>query len=87
RVMTDPEGVRNLVGTGLAQLTGGLVTASVGLCVLFWLNWKLTFVVISILSIFGFGMVYAFIWLRPVFRKRGEITAAGSRNRSAAFGW
>ena len=86
RVMTDPEGVRNLVGTGLAQLTGGLVTASVGLCVLFWLNWKLTFVVISILSIFGFGMVYAFIWLRPVFRKRGEITAAVTGRLTESFG-
>ena len=42
RVMTDAEGIRNLVGTGLVQLTGGLVTAVIALGVLFYLNWRLT---------------------------------------------
>ena len=75
RIMTDPEGVRNLVGTGLAQLVGGLVTASIALCVLFWINWKMTFFIIAILSLFGAGMACAFTWLRPLFRKRGELNA------------
>jgi len=42
RIMTDAEGIRNLVGTGLVQLVGGLVTAAIALCVLFYLNWRLT---------------------------------------------
>ena len=40
RIMTDAEGIRNLVGTGLVQLTGGVLTAIVALGVLFWLNWQ-----------------------------------------------
>ena len=42
RIMSDAEGIRNLVGTGLVQLLGGFVTATIALGVLFWLNWKLT---------------------------------------------
>ena len=42
RVMTDAEGIRNLVGTGIVQLLGGLMTATIALGVLFWLNWKMT---------------------------------------------
>ena len=42
RIMTDAEGIRNLVGTGLVELIGGIVTAVMALGVLFWLNWKLT---------------------------------------------
>src|SRR6267143_582123 len=42
RIMTDAEGIRNLVGTGLVQLVGSLVTAALALAVLFYLNWKLT---------------------------------------------
>lgn len=58
RIMTDAEGVRNLVGTGLIQLTGGLVTAVIALAVLFYLNWKLTVITIVILLVFG-GMMAA----------------------------
>ena len=47
RIMTDAEGIRNLVGTGLVQLTGGLVTAVVALGVLFYLNWRLTSVTLA----------------------------------------
>ena len=42
RIMTDAEGIRNLVGTGLAQLFGSMVTGAIALGVLFWLNWQLT---------------------------------------------
>jgi len=75
RIMTDAEGVRNLVGTGLVQLVGGLVTATIALGVLFWLNWKLTTMSILILALFGGGMAYAFTKLRPLFRERGKINA------------
>ncbi len=75
RVMNDPEGIRNLVGTGLIQLVGGLFTAIVALCVLFWLNWQLTLGTVIFLAIFGTGMAVAFRKLRPLFRERGAITA------------
>jgi len=75
RIMTDAEGVRNLVGTGLIQLTGGLVTAILGLGVLFYLNWKLTAITIFVLLAFGGMMAIAFARLRPLFRERGRINA------------
>ena len=75
RVMNDPEGIRNLVGTGLIQLVGGLFTAIVALTVLFWLNWQLTSATVVFLAIFGAGMAIAFGKLRPLFRERSVITA------------
>jgi ATP-binding cassette, subfamily B, putative efflux pump len=75
RIMTDAEGIRNLVGTGLVQLTGSILTASIALCVLLYLNWKLTVVTIIILALFGGGMATAFKRLRPLFRERGQINA------------
>ena len=75
RIMSDSDGVRNLVGTGLVQLMGGLVTAVLGLGVLFWLNWQLTVITLMVLGIFGGGMAYAFSTLRPLFRERGKIQA------------
>ena len=75
RIMTDAEGIRNLVGTGLVQLIGGLVTASIALGVLFWLNWQLTAISILILALFGGGMAFAFAKLRPLFRERGKLNA------------
>src|SRR5207302_3378354 len=75
RIMTDAEGIRNLVGTGLVQLTGSLLTATIALFVLLYLNWKLTIVTIVILGLFGFGMATAFKRLRPLFRERGQINA------------
>jgi subfamily B ATP-binding cassette protein MsbA len=75
RVMTDAEGIRNLVGTGLAQLVGGFVTATVGLGVLFYLNWRLTTVTLIALVLFGLVMAKAFSMLRPLFRERGKINA------------
>src|SRR5689334_10510987 len=58
RIMTDAEGIRNLVGTGLVQLVGGLVTGTIALGVLFYLNWRLTLIAILILGCFGGGMAY-----------------------------
>ena len=75
RVMTDAEGIRNLVGTGVAQLVGGVLTAAVSLAVLFYLNWQLTTVTLTILVVFGACMSVAFSKLRPIFRERGKINA------------
>jgi ABC-type multidrug transport system fused ATPase/permease subunit len=75
RIMTDAEGIRNLVGTGVVQLTGGLLTSILALAVLFWLNVPLTLVVVLILAVFGGTMAVAFRRLRPLFRERGEINA------------
>ena len=73
RIMTDAEGVRNLIGTGVIQLSGGLITAMISIAVLFYLNWRLTILTIIILLAFGGGLAYAFSRLRPLFRERGEI--------------
>jgi ABC-type multidrug transport system fused ATPase/permease subunit len=75
RIMSDAEGIRNIVGTGLVQLIGGIVTAFLALFVLFYLNWKLTLVTVITLAIFGVGMAFTFKRVRPLFRKRGEINA------------
>jgi ABC-type multidrug transport system fused ATPase/permease subunit len=75
RIMTDAEGIRNLVGTGLVQLVGGLVTASIALGLLFYLNWRLTTITLVILLTFGGGMAVAFKRLRPLFRERSKINA------------
>jgi len=75
RIMTDAEGIRNLVGTGLVQLTGGLLTAALSLCVLLVLNWSLTIYTVSVLLVFGGAMAFAFRRLRPLFRERGKINA------------
>ena len=86
RVMNDAEGIRNLVGSGLVQLVGGLVTAVVALAVLFYLNWQLTLLSIVVLAVFAGGMIVAFARLRPLFRERGKITAAISGRLSESFG-
>ena len=75
RIMTDPEGVRNLVGTGIVQLVGGLLTGLPAFAVLFWLNWELTSAVLVLLAIFAGVLSFAFSRLRPVFRERGKLNA------------
>ncbi len=75
RIMTDAEGIRNLVGNGLVQLVGSVVTAVLALAYLFYLNWILTLVNIVALGAFGFAMATAFKRLRPLFRERGKINA------------
>jgi len=75
RIMTDAEGIRNLVGNGLVQLVGSIVTAILALAYLFYLNWMLTLANIVALGSFGFAMATAFKRLRPLFRERGKINA------------
>jgi subfamily B ATP-binding cassette protein MsbA len=86
RIMTDAEGLRNLVGTGLVQLVGGLVTAGIGLGVLVYLNWRLTLVTMVVLATFGAGMAYAFNTLRPLFRERGKLNAQVTGRLTEALG-
>lgn len=86
RVMTDPDGVRNLVGTGVVQLVGGFVTASIGLAWLFYINWHLTLVTLGILAVFGVAMGFAFKRLRPIFRERSKISAEVSGRLGESIG-
>ncbi|MDQ3280132.1 MAG: ABC transporter ATP-binding protein/permease [Acidobacteriota bacterium] len=75
RIMTDAEGIRNIVGTGLVQLVGSIVTAVLAVFVLVYLNWTLTLITIITLAVFGGAMAFAFKRVRPLFRQRGEINA------------
>ena len=75
RIMTDPEGIRNLVGTGLVQLVGGIMTAIIAFGILLALNLKMTLGTLVLLGLFAGALSYAFKRLRPIFRKRGEINA------------
>jgi subfamily B ATP-binding cassette protein MsbA len=86
RIMSDAEGIRNLVGTGLVQLVGGIFTAVIGLGVLLYLNWHLTIITIVVLVAFGLGMAYAFRTLRPLFRERGKINAEVTGRLTEALG-
>ena len=75
RVMSDVEGVRNLVGTGLVQLIGGTVTAIISLILLIEINAKMTMFVLIPVLIFAFVAMKAFKVIRPIFRARGKINA------------
>ena len=75
RVMTDVEGVRNLVGTGLVQLIGGSVTAIISLIILIRINAQMTLFVLVPVLIFAVIALKAFGYIRPIFRARGKINA------------
>ena len=75
RVMTDVEGVRNLVGTGLAQMVGGLLTSLISLVLLIYISPKMTLYVLVPVIIFGVISLKAFGRIRPIFRERGKINA------------
>ncbi|PHQ55929.1 MAG: ABC transporter permease [Lutibacter sp.] len=75
RVMTDVEGVRNLVGTGLVQLVGGTFTAIISLVILIKINALMTLFVLVPISIFALVALKAFGYIRPIFRARGKINA------------
>jgi ABC-type multidrug transport system fused ATPase/permease subunit len=85
RVMNDAEGLRNLVGTGLVEVAGGLLTAVLALGILFYLNAGLTWLALGLLSLFGFIMLYAFRTLRPLFKERSKINAELSGRLAESF--
>ncbi|MFM8833982.1 MAG: ABC transporter ATP-binding protein, partial [Cytophagales bacterium] len=75
RVMNDVEGVRNLVGTGLVQLIGGILTAIISVAFLIRINPWMTLFILLPMGVFGLVTLKAFAYIRPVFRERGKITA------------
>ena len=75
RIMTDVEGIRNLIGTGLVDLIGGLLTAVIAMVVLFRISALMTILAITFLSGFAFSLKKAFGTIRPIFRERGKINA------------
>lgn len=75
RIMTDVEGVRNLVGTGLVQLIGGLLSSVICLFILIRISPMMTLYVLVPVAIFGFISLKAFAYIRPIFRERGVLNA------------
>ncbi len=75
RIMTDVEGVRNLIGTGLVQLVGGTITAVVSLILLLQISWSMTLFTLVPLAVFALIALKAFKIIRPIFRNRGKINA------------
>jgi ABC-type multidrug transport system fused ATPase/permease subunit len=75
RIMSDVEGVRNLIGTGLVEFAGGLMTAVIALGYLLYTSVTMTAVAFSILLVFGFAINKAFATIRPIFRARPKINA------------
>ncbi|MCE7991378.1 MAG: ABC transporter ATP-binding protein [Roseivirga sp.] len=75
RIMTDVEGVRNIVGTGLVQMIGGFITAIGVVVILVKINYQLTLFVFLPIILFGIVAMKAFKYIRPIFRKRGELNA------------
>ncbi len=75
RIMSDVEGVRNLVGTGLVEFAGGLLTALIAFVVLIRISPTMTLFAFSCLVLFSLGLKKAFVTIRPIFRERGKINA------------
>jgi ABC-type multidrug transport system fused ATPase/permease subunit len=75
RIMSDVEGVRNLIGTGLIDFVGGLLTATIALVVLFRISAFMTLLAFGFLSCFALALKKAFQTIRPIFRERGKINA------------
>src|SRR6201997_1818493 len=75
RIMSDVEGVRNLLGTGLVEFTGGLVAAGIALVLLLRISTPLTLIAVGSLGCFAVALNRAFATIRPIFRERGKINA------------
>src|SRR5580693_8513604 len=75
RIMSDVEGVRNLIGTGLVEFVGGLLTAVVALVILLRISAFMTLIAFGVLVVFAFALNQAFSTIRPIFRQRPKINA------------
>jgi subfamily B ATP-binding cassette protein MsbA len=75
RIMSDVEGVRNLIGTGLVDFVGGLLTAVIAFVVLIRISPVMTGIAFAFLLVFGLGLQRAFKIIRPIFRERAKINA------------
>src|SRR5438128_3009119 len=86
RIMSDVEGVRNLIGTGLVEFLGGLLTAVIALVVLFRISASMTLMAIGFLSVFALALRKAFGIMRPIFRERSKINAEVSGRLTESLG-
>ncbi len=86
RIMTDVEGVRNLIGTGLVDLVGGLLTATISLVLLFRISALMTGLAFGFLLVFAIALKKAFQTIRPIFRERGKINAEVTGRLSESLG-
>ena len=86
RIMSDAEGIRNLVGTGIIHLVGGLTTAVLALGVLLWLNWMMTVGAIVLLGAFAGVIGWSMKKLRPIFRERWQVESEVSGRLGEALG-
>ena len=75
RIMSDVEGVRNLLGTGLVDFAGGLVTSGIALILLLRTSPQMTLIAVGSFVCFGIALNKAFATIRPIFRERGKINA------------
>lgn len=75
RIMSDVEGIRNLIGTGLVEFVGGLMTALMALAILFGISWRMTALSLVFLLIFSGLLGRAFRYIRPIFKERRKIFA------------
>ena len=75
RIMSDVEGVRNLIGTGLVDFVGGLLTAVIAFVLLLKISVTMTMIAFTFLVVFGFALRKAFKTIRPIFRERAKINA------------
>jgi subfamily B ATP-binding cassette protein MsbA len=86
RIMADVEGMRNIVGTGVIEFVGGLLTALIALILLVRISPLMTGVSAAVVLIFGFGVSRAFKTVRPIFRERGRINAAVTGRLTESLG-
>ncbi len=86
RIMSDVEGVRNLLGTGLVELAGGLITSGIAMVVLFRISPLMTVIAFTFLLCFGLALKKAFGTIRPIFRERSKINAEVTGRLSESLG-
>jgi subfamily B ATP-binding cassette protein MsbA len=86
RIMQDVEGVRNLIGTGLVEFLGGLMTAAIALVALFKISASMTLLAFSAFALFSLVLKKAFATIRPIFRERAKINAEVSGRLTESLG-
>lgn len=86
RIMQDVEGVRNLIGTGLVEFLGGLMTAAIALVMLFKISASMTLIAFTAFALFSLVLKKAFATIRPIFRERAKINAEVSGRLTESLG-
>jgi subfamily B ATP-binding cassette protein MsbA len=86
RIMSDVEGLRNLIGTGLMEFVGGILTAVIVLVLMLRISYVMTGVAVGALALFSFSLRKAFKTIRPIFRERGKINAEVSGRLTESLG-